>query len=86
MCMLFAATYPDRTKALILFGCFATRGWAADYPGPILPKNGKVVPADPEEWGGPVEVGERAPSRADDAFFANWSASPFGRVRARARQ
>src|SRR5262249_15716850 len=32
MSVLFAATYPDRTAALILYGSFARRAWAADYP------------------------------------------------------
>lgn len=32
MSVLFAATYPERTSALVLLGCFARRLWAADYP------------------------------------------------------
>jgi pimeloyl-ACP methyl ester carboxylesterase len=28
----FAATYPERTKALVLFGTFAKRIWSSDYP------------------------------------------------------
>src|SRR5436309_16035510 len=32
MCMLFAATHPERTAALIMFGAFARRIWAPDYP------------------------------------------------------
>ena len=32
MCMLFAATYPDRTLGLALFGPFARGTWAPDYP------------------------------------------------------
>ncbi|WP_411278176.1 alpha/beta fold hydrolase [Gaiella sp.] len=32
MSVLFAATYPDRTAALILWGGFARIMWAADYP------------------------------------------------------
>src|SRR5947209_4018680 len=27
MCVLFAATYPERTSALVTFGCFAKRIW-----------------------------------------------------------
>ena len=42
MSMLFAATYPDRTIALLLFGCFARRVWAADYPGPPLPRSDRA--------------------------------------------
>jgi len=31
MCMLFAATYPERTVALALYGSFARFIWAPDY-------------------------------------------------------
>ena len=32
MCLMFAATYPARTSALILYGTFARALRAADYP------------------------------------------------------
>src|SRR5713226_8354059 len=32
MSMLFAATYPDRTTALVTFGVYAKRIWSEDYP------------------------------------------------------
>jgi class 3 adenylate cyclase len=32
MSLLFAATYPQRTSALILYGSFARRAWAPDHP------------------------------------------------------
>jgi pimeloyl-ACP methyl ester carboxylesterase len=32
MSILFAATYPERTTALVLCGAFARRVWAQDYP------------------------------------------------------
>ena len=32
MSILFAATYPERTLALILAGAFARRAWPPDYP------------------------------------------------------
>lgn len=32
MCALFAATHPDRTTALIMYGTYARRAKAADYP------------------------------------------------------
>ena len=31
-CALFAATYPERTTSLVMFGCFAKRIWSPDYP------------------------------------------------------
>src|SRR4030081_2930319 len=32
MCSLFATTYPEKTVALIMFGSYAKRLWAPDYP------------------------------------------------------
>jgi class 3 adenylate cyclase len=32
MSILFAATYPERTKALVLYGTYAKKSWAADNP------------------------------------------------------
>src|SRR5262245_32105789 len=32
MCLLYTATYPERTSALVLYGSYARRSWATDYP------------------------------------------------------
>ena len=32
LCSLFATTYPERTRALIMVGTYAKRMWAPDYP------------------------------------------------------
>jgi pimeloyl-ACP methyl ester carboxylesterase len=32
MCLLFAGTSPERTSGVVLFGSYARRSWAADYP------------------------------------------------------
>src|SRR5260370_17565071 len=32
MSLLYAATYPARTSALILYGCYAKRSWAPENP------------------------------------------------------
>src|SRR3954452_23246489 len=32
MSVLFAATYPERTTALVLYGSYARRSWAPDHP------------------------------------------------------
>ncbi len=55
MSTLFAATYPERTTALALFGTFAKRVWSPDYPW--APK--------PEERARTVEVGRRKLGRPD---------------------
>jgi class 3 adenylate cyclase len=32
MSLLYAATYPERTAALVIYGSYAKRSWAPDYP------------------------------------------------------
>jgi pimeloyl-ACP methyl ester carboxylesterase len=32
MALLYAATYPQRTSAMVLYGSYAKRSWAPDYP------------------------------------------------------
>jgi pimeloyl-ACP methyl ester carboxylesterase len=73
MSMLFAATYPERTAALLLFGCFARRIWAPDYPWAPAPEERQSWYRQIEEqWGGPFDVSVLAPSRANDPSFTNW--------------
>ena len=70
---MFAATYPKRVTALVLFGCFAKRLWAPDYPWAPTPEERKEwYRRIEEQWGGPFDVGSLAPSRADDPFFKDW--------------
>ncbi len=73
MAMLFAATYPERTSALVICGGYARRSWAPDYP---FAQNEAQWDAFLErlerEWGGPVAVQIMAPSRADDSQFRDW--------------
>jgi len=70
MSMLFAATYPERTAALILYGTFARFSRAADYPaGFPEPANAKWLAQVDEHWGsGRMSVGF-APSRAADPAY-----------------
>ena len=37
MSLLFAATYPQQTSALVLYGGMARATWAPDYPWAALP-------------------------------------------------
>jgi len=73
MCALFAATYPERTSALIMGGSYARRVWAPDYPwGPTREDWFKFVDTAAQNWGGPVGLDVRAPSVADDPRFREW--------------
>jgi pimeloyl-ACP methyl ester carboxylesterase len=53
MCTLFAATHPSRTSALIMYGAFARRTWAPDYPwGPTEEQRHAFVDQIERDWGG----------------------------------
>jgi pimeloyl-ACP methyl ester carboxylesterase/DNA-binding winged helix-turn-helix (wHTH) protein len=76
LCASFAATHPEMTEALIMIGSYARRQWAADYPwGPTAEERDRFCQAIIDDWGGPVGIDERAPSRALDPEFRAWWAS-----------
>jgi pimeloyl-ACP methyl ester carboxylesterase/DNA-binding winged helix-turn-helix (wHTH) protein len=76
MCSLFAATYPERTAALIMIGTYAKRISDSDYPwAPTLEHHGAFLELLKHEWGGPVGIEERAPSLAGDEEFRDWWAT-----------
>jgi pimeloyl-ACP methyl ester carboxylesterase len=73
MCMLFAATYPERTTALITIGAFAKRRDPDDdYPwAPIAEDREQEALAVEQNWGRlrPEDVEYYAPSKLGDAQF-----------------
>jgi pimeloyl-ACP methyl ester carboxylesterase len=76
MALLFAATYPERTVALVTFSVFAKRVWSPEYPwAPTPDERQKFYDAIEHEWGGPVGVEDLAPSMAHDERFRQWWAS-----------
>ena len=76
MCNLFAATYPERTIALVMIGTYSKRIWAPDYPwAPTSEQREKFFQEIAEKWGGPVGVQERAPTVANDPKFREWWAT-----------
>jgi pimeloyl-ACP methyl ester carboxylesterase/DNA-binding winged helix-turn-helix (wHTH) protein len=76
MCSLFAATYPEKTLALVMIGTYAKRIRDAEYPwAPTTEERQHFFEEIRAEWGGPVGVEERAPSVADDAEFRQWWAT-----------
>lgn len=73
MCSLFAATYPDRTTALVMIGTYAKRIRDDDYPwAPTAEQRQAFFELMEREWGGPVGIAERAPSKANDPEFREW--------------
>lgn len=73
MCSLFAATYPERTIALVMMGSYARRLRCEDYPwGPDEAGRDAFLEQIRREWGGPVGIEVRAPSAAADPAFRAW--------------
>jgi len=76
MCSLFAATYPEKTLALVMIGTYAKRIRDAEYPwGPTAEQREHFFEVMGKHWGGPVGIDERAPSVADDPQFRDWWAT-----------
>ena len=77
MSILFAATYPDRASALVLYSSIAKGAWAPDYPWGRDLKSEKAkawLEGWRKEWGGPYGIESRAPSMAKDEAFRQWFA------------
>ena len=73
MSMLFATTYPERVSALALYGTYAKRVRAADYPwAPTLEEHRDRLDAVERDWGGPVDLEAWAPSNVNDERFKRW--------------
>ena len=74
---LFAATYPERTAALILYGAYASEVRASDYP---WPQTAEEYTAEVDEraltihetWGNVDILSSLAPTVADDPAFRAW--------------
>jgi pimeloyl-ACP methyl ester carboxylesterase/DNA-binding winged helix-turn-helix (wHTH) protein len=73
---MFAATYPEKTSALVMIGTYARRIRDLDYPwAPTRAEREEFYEEIKQHWGGPVGLEERAPSMAGDARFSNWWAT-----------
>ncbi len=73
LCSLYATTYPERTLALVMIGTYAKRRWAPDYPWAPTSEQGEQFLDDiRRNWGGPVGIEMRAPSRQHDPAFREW--------------
>jgi pimeloyl-ACP methyl ester carboxylesterase len=72
--LLFAATYPQRTSALVLYGATPRFSRAPDYPWGLPPRVlERSLPAIEEQWGEGVLFETFAPSAAgDDEKRALW--------------
>jgi class 3 adenylate cyclase len=72
-CALFAAAYPERTRALVLYGAVATNKWRPETPwAPTDELFETYMAAIEQEWGGPVALELFAPSLAGDERVREW--------------
>lgn len=78
MSLLFAATYPRRTQALVLYGTYAKRSWAPDYPFGWSEESWRTLfERIDQHWGTPegIDLEIWAPSIARDPERARASAA-----------
>ncbi len=86
MSVLFAATYPERTRALVTHAIYAKRLWSSDYPWAPTPEaRAAEIEQIERSWGGEMDISSLAPS-ADESFkrravaYIRRSASPGAAV------
>jgi class 3 adenylate cyclase len=86
MSTLFAATYPERTRALVTHAIYAKRLWSPEYPWAPTPEaRAAEIEETERSWGGEMDISVLAPS-ADEAFkrravaYLRRSASPGAAV------
>ncbi|HYY55230.1 MAG TPA: adenylate/guanylate cyclase domain-containing protein [Candidatus Dormibacteraeota bacterium] len=82
MSILFAATHPERTSALITYGAYAKRLRSVDYPwAPTLEDRMRDVEETERTWGDPahVDLDYYAPSATGDTRVRDWLATYFRR-------
>jgi class 3 adenylate cyclase len=76
MSLLFAATCPERTSALVLYGSYARRDWAPDNPGGHTEEEWRaIIDAIEKGWGEGGDMNLRAPSVAGDESYRRWAAT-----------
>ena len=77
MSILFAATYPTRVTALVLYGAFARRLWAPDYPwGQTREDRERYLEQTERDWGRVVEHSTIIPgTSARDQHLRQWFAN-----------
>lgn len=73
MSMVFAASHPQRTLALVLYGTFAKRVWSPDYPwAPTADARQRWYELLENGWGGKTDFETLAPSLAQDEALTEW--------------
>lgn len=72
--MLFAATYPERTAALVLLHSWSNYFRDENYPlGLTRERWDEAITLNEGVWGSGATISILAPSRAEDALFLRWA-------------
>jgi class 3 adenylate cyclase len=80
MSVLFAATHPERTVALVTFGIFAKRLFSPDYPwAPTPEQRERAYELVEREWGRDMDLTDLAPTVAGNEPFKQRLATYFRR-------
>lgn len=73
MAMLFAATYPERTSALVLVNTYARFSRTQDYPWGVPPERLEAaLETGRASWRTGSLIAWQVPSRANDAEYRGW--------------
>lgn len=76
MAILFAATYPERTSALVLYGAYAREAWAPDHPWGVTAEEYEArIVRRRETWGTGQTFASFTPSQGDNAALLEWWAT-----------
>jgi pimeloyl-ACP methyl ester carboxylesterase/DNA-binding winged helix-turn-helix (wHTH) protein len=71
MSILFAATHPDRVAGLVLYGSYARRVWAPDYPWGYRPEErARYAEQLEQEWAWEADLRHMCPNADDE--LARW--------------
>jgi class 3 adenylate cyclase/pimeloyl-ACP methyl ester carboxylesterase len=73
MCALFAATFPERTRALVLYGSFATWRKTSDHPWGLTPETIEAfLTTIDQQWVEGRSLDVAAPSASGDERMRQW--------------
>ena len=76
MSLLYAATYPERTSALVLYGSYARRAWAPDHPFGVTSERMRgILETLEKDWGASVAMEIWSPSMLGDDAYKQWRAT-----------
>ena len=74
MSLLFAATHPERTTGLVLYGSYARRAWAPDHTCGRRPEEmARVFERIEQDWGRPNTLAETYAPSSDEAYRRWWA-------------